>query len=282
LRRTGIHFAGLRSCVTLPHPDIFAPGHSAVFFRPHIFAVFTGGLKMTPQERQLVEELFDRLATLEGNKRDPQAEALIDEGARRAPNALYALVQTVLVQDEALRSADERIRELEGGAGAPGQGSSSGGFLDNVRETFMGRRGSVPSVGGRDTPWQGRAPEPQAGAPSSGGGSFLGTAAASAAGVIGGALLLNSFRGMFGGGNQQQGMLDQGSGQNTPWGGGNAAGSDLAREAGVNEIGRGGGRDTSNDRAGLFDSAKNESDDGDSDEYDSDGDLDIGGDSDVA
>ena len=103
---------------------------------------------MTPQERQLVAELFERLATLEGNKRDPQAEALISEGTRRAPNALYALVQTVLVQDEALRSADERIRELEGGgAGAPGQG----GFLDNMRDTFMGRRGSVPSVGaGRD------------------------------------------------------------------------------------------------------------------------------------
>ena len=212
---------------------------------------------MTPQERQLVAELFDRLATLEGNKRDPQAEALISEGTRRAPNALYALVQTVLVQDEALRSADERIRELEGGGGAPGQG----GFLDNMRDTFMGRRGSVPSVGGgRDTPWQARAPEQQAPAPAAGGGSFLGTAAASAAGVIGGALLLNSFRGMFGGSGQQQGMLDQQGGQSTPWSGGNAADSALARDAGVNEIGRGGGgRDTSNDRAGLFDSAKNDS-----------------------
>ena len=78
---------------------------------------------MTPQERQLVADLFDRLATLEGSKRDPQAEALIGEGTRRAPNALYALVQTVLIQDEALRNADARIRELEGGdAGAPGQG----------------------------------------------------------------------------------------------------------------------------------------------------------------
>lgn len=238
---------------------------------------------MTPQERQLVAELFDRLATLEGNKRDSQAEALISEGTRRAPNALYALVQTVLIQDEALRSADARIRELEGDdAGAPGQGSSPGGFLDNMRETFLGRRGSVPSVGGgRDTPWQNRVPEPQAGAPSAGG-SFLGTAAASAAGVIGGALLLNSFRSMFGGGQQQHGMLDQqGGGQSTPWGGGNAAGSDLARDAGVNDIGRG-GRDTSNDRAGLFDNAKNESDDDDSDDAGDDGDFDFGGDSDVA
>ena len=229
---------------------------------------------MTPQERQLVAELFDRLATLEGSKRDPQAEALIGEGARRAPNALYALVQTVLIQDEALRSADARIRELEGGdTGAPGQGSSPGGFLDNMRETFLGRRGSVPSVGGRDTPWQNRAPEPQAGTPSAGG-SFLGTAAASAAGVIGGALLLNSFRSMFGGG-QHQGALDSAGAGGMPW---SNPDSSLSREAGVADIGRGSG----GERQGLFQNASYEKDeDADDDEdYDDDdgGDFGDGGD----
>ena len=59
------------------------------------------------QERQLVADLFDRLASLERNKRDPrQAEALIAEA--RAPHALYALVQTTLIQDEALLDADVR------------------------------------------------------------------------------------------------------------------------------------------------------------------------------
>jgi hypothetical protein len=130
---------------------------------------------MTPQERQLVTELFDRLATLEGKPRDPEAEALIANGLRNAPHAPYALVQTVLVQDEALRNADARIRELEGGdAAAPAEG----GFLDNMRDAFLGRRaegrGSVPSVGtGRNSPWQSRAPDAPAGAPSSGG-SFPG------------------------------------------------------------------------------------------------------------
>ena len=47
-------------------------------------------------------------------------------------------------------------------------------------------------------------------APGSAGGSFLGTAAASAAGVVGGALLMNSFRGMFGGHNQGQSAFDSG------------------------------------------------------------------------
>ena len=56
---------------------------------------------MTPEERNLVIELFDRLATLEDAQRDQDAERLIRDGLRQAPNASYALVQTVLVQDEA-------------------------------------------------------------------------------------------------------------------------------------------------------------------------------------
>jgi hypothetical protein len=52
---------------------------------------------MTPQERQLVDQLFERLATLEREPRDPDAERAIREGVARAPNALYALVQTALV-----------------------------------------------------------------------------------------------------------------------------------------------------------------------------------------
>ena len=71
---------------------------------------------MTPQERQLIDDLFDRLSRLENSPRDPDAQAAIAEGLRKAPNAIYALVQTALVQDEALRRAHERIQELEGGA----------------------------------------------------------------------------------------------------------------------------------------------------------------------
>ncbi|MGN6462727.1 MAG: DUF2076 domain-containing protein, partial [Pseudolabrys sp.] len=79
---------------------------------------------MTPQERQLVDDLFARLASLETAPRDADAVRAIQDGLRQAPNAVYALVQTVLVQDEALKRADERIRQLEGGAdgAAPGGG----------------------------------------------------------------------------------------------------------------------------------------------------------------
>src|SRR4051812_38348064 len=162
---------------------------------------------MTPQERQLVDDLFDKLARLETSPRDRDAERAIAEGLSRAPNAVYALVQTALVQDEALKRADARIRELSGeDTGAP----AGGGFLETMRAALGGGtpRGSVPSVraGASDTRWntggayaqQQAAPQGQPAPQVGTGGSFLGTAAASAAGVIGGALLMNSISSMFG------------------------------------------------------------------------------------
>src|SRR5947209_16439668 len=75
-----------------------------------------GDDQMTPEERNLIIDLFDRLATLEDAQRDPDAERLIRDGLRQAPNPPYALVQTVLVQDEALKRADERIHVPEAGS----------------------------------------------------------------------------------------------------------------------------------------------------------------------
>src|ERR1700730_5508763 len=100
---------------------------------------------MTPQERQLVDDLFERLAQLETAPRDAAAERAIGDGLTRAPHAPYALVQTVLVQDEALKRADARIRELSGqDTGAP----AGVGFLDSMRQALTGRSAatSVPTV----------------------------------------------------------------------------------------------------------------------------------------
>jgi hypothetical protein len=197
---------------------------------------------MTPQERQLVEDLFDRLAQLEKAPRDAEAERTIADGLRRAPNAIYPLVQTMLVQDEALKRADARIRELTGEDAEP---TTGGGFLDSMRQALTGRSTSVPSVrpGAPDPRWNSGGAFPNANAAPAqgsgyGGGSFLGTAAASAAGVIGGALLLNSISSMFGhhgGGSAFAAMPQQGG---SPWDrDSNASGSDLARDAGINDIG---------------------------------------------
>ena len=102
---------------------------------------------MTPQERQLVDELFDRLSKVESAPRDPDASNAIAQGLRNAPNAIYALVQTVLLQDEALKRANSRMQELEQARSQ--EQSQSGGFLDSMRDTIFGQsqpHGSVPNV----------------------------------------------------------------------------------------------------------------------------------------
>ncbi len=107
---------------------------------------------MTPQERQLIDDLFDRLAKLENAPRDSEAMSAIMQGLRNAPNAVYALVQTALVQDEALKRAHDRIQELEAAVGQqqPAQ-QQGGGFLDSMRDAIFGQgqgqpHGSVPPV----------------------------------------------------------------------------------------------------------------------------------------
>jgi hypothetical protein len=269
---------------------------------------------MTPQERQLVDDLFDRLSKLEGGPRDPDAIAAIAQGLRKAPNAVYALVQTVLLQDEALKHANSRIQELE--AGGAGEQHQSGGFLDSMRDAIFGQdqsRGSVPNVRapdiGNHPVWNsgqvvqqsqfppghydqapygqpyGAQPYGAPQAPMGGGGSFLGTAAAAAAGMVGGSLLLGSIRSMMGG--HRQGFGDAAGLGNTsatsqaPWS--DQSNSELARDAGINDIGSSGHRADDNSRAGLFDTASNDSasnDDGDEhDDMDLDSD-DFGSDSD--
>jgi hypothetical protein len=237
---------------------------------------------MTPQERQLVDDLFNRLSKLESAPRDPDAVAAINEGLRKAPNAVYALVQTALLQDEALRRANARIQELEAQGGAEQQ--QSGGFLDSMRDAIFGQsqpRGSVPNVSPPEASsrpvWnsgqamqqsQGPGPynQPPYGqpygapqAPMGGGGSFLGTAAAAAAGVVGGSLLLGSIRSMMGGSHQGFGdaaSLGGGVEDRRPWS--DQSGGDLARDAGINDIRSSKDRADDSSRTGLFDSASND------------------------
>jgi uncharacterized protein len=263
---------------------------------------------MTPQERQMVDDLFDRLSKMESAPRDPDATAAIVQGLRAAPNAIYPLVQTVLVQDEALRRANNRIQELEQ-QGAP-QTNQGGGFLDTMRGAILGQnqqQGSVPNVRppevsnrpvwnsgqvlqqssqGHDDQrgYDQRYGAPQApmgggmtggmGGGMGGGGSFLGTAAAAAAGMVGGSLLLNSIHSMMGGSHHGFGDANA-MGDRTkqsPWT--DQSGSSLARDAGVNDVA------SSNNRshAGLLDSASNNDKqddlDADQDDFDDDNDND--------
>jgi len=280
---------------------------------------------MTPEERDLVRGLFDRLAGLEREPRDPEADQLIREGIARVPNAAYSLVQTVLIQDGALRAASDRIEQLERqladaqrGAGSASGAGQGGSFLGSQRnkwntgavlgapepqpgypQSYSGgggeRPGGLPpsfgSGSGSDRPMglppgfggsrgypgepYGAAPGgggspyggPAGGAPGGspyggpggppggpgggpagpGGGSFLGTAAALAAGVIGGGLLMGGLKSALGG--QGAGSPSESGGAKSPFadafeqltgksGGSSSGGGDLSRDAGVGDIGK--------------------------------------------
>ena len=276
---------------------------------------------MTPQERQLVDDLFDRLSKTESAPRDPDAVAAIAQGLRIAPNAIYPLVQTVLVQDEALKRANARIQELEA-AGTPQQDQSGGGFLDTMRGAILGQgqpRGSVPNVrppdvgsrpvwnsgqvmqqasspgrydqgpyGQPQSPYgqsQGPYGQPQGpyGQPQApmGGGGSFLGTAAAAAAGAVGGSLL------LGSIRSMMGGGHHGFGDANALGAtGQTAvtdqsGSSLARDAGINDIGSSGDHADDSSRAGLFDSASNDDEHDDMD-MDSDDFGSGGGDSDFA
>src|SRR5580704_3176448 len=68
---------------------------------------------MTPQERDLVTALLDRLKQYGTQPKDPEADGLIRQAVAEQPDAPYYLAQTVLIQDLSLHNAQNRIAELE-------------------------------------------------------------------------------------------------------------------------------------------------------------------------
>jgi hypothetical protein len=174
---------------------------------------------MTPEERQLITGLFDRMRSFNLPAKDGEAEALINERVRALPDAPYMLVQSVLVQEKALQEAGSRIEALqeqvcalEGAQQqAPGSGSFLGGLFGGRAASEPPPGGSVPQVGARATPsvydsrqaWTpphvASQPPPPAGQQAAPGGGFMQTALATAAGVAGGMLVAGAIRDLFGG-----------------------------------------------------------------------------------
>ena len=170
---------------------------------------------MQQQESDLIADLFGRLQQFENQPRDQEAERLIASYVARQPASPYLLVQTALVQEEALKQARARIAELESKAAQAGQASGQGSFLGNAPR---GPWGSPAAPASAPVPAPAPAPaQPWGAAPqASAGGGFLRTALTTAAGVAGGALLFEGIRGMFGHNTQALAQQPQGFMDNTP------------------------------------------------------------------
>lgn len=186
---------------------------------------------MDQQERNIIEDLFGKLrqAEAQSGPRDPEAEALIRDLVNRQPAAPYLMAQAIVVQEQALANAQQRIQELEEQARqAPAQ-PASGGIFGNL---FGGpsqpaprptqRAASPRPQAGRASPW-GRAgsgsgaPGPMQRSPAFGqhqparqGGGFMAGAMQTAVGVAGGVLLGNAIAGMFAGDASAADVADAG------------------------------------------------------------------------
>lgn len=199
---------------------------------------------MSPEERQLLTGLFDRIQGSANVPRDPEAEALIANALKAQPYAPYFLTQAVLVQNQALEAANKKLEDLQAQLNSmqPQQGQpQGGGFLSSLGSIFGGGpsappeppRPAQPLPGG---PWgRPQQAQPQSyppqqppyppqgapwGGPPQGGGGFLSGALQSAAGVAGGVLLADSIRNLFGGHGGGLGGLGMGTGTTGLGGGG--------------------------------------------------------------
>ncbi|WP_377290144.1 DUF2076 domain-containing protein [Rhizobium sp. SG2393] len=136
---------------------------------------------MSPEERQLLTALFDRVRTASGTPRDREAEALIADQIRAEPAAPYYLAQAVIVQEKGLEAAGNHIRELESrirdleAAQAERPAAGEGGFLASIfgsrrdpdadrapRQTDAYAQNARPQQSG---PWGNGADRPGAAAP---------------------------------------------------------------------------------------------------------------------
>ena len=68
---------------------------------------------MTPQEEQLLNSLVERVNKTQLQEKDPDAEAMLNQGLANNPDALYILAQTVLVQNIALEQAKAQVAQLQ-------------------------------------------------------------------------------------------------------------------------------------------------------------------------
>jgi len=238
---------------------------------------------MTPQEESMLNDLIGRVEQTQLTEKDPEAEQLLNQRLARNPNALYVLAQTVLVQKYALEQATAQLNQLRAQQAQQLQPAHATSFLGSL----LGHRDPAPPPpppAAPPPPGYGASPYgqpyaqpyPPAGPaygapPPSGGGSFLRSAATTAAGVAAGALAFEGVESLMHGFGHSAGF---GGGEGLFGGGGGAPGETVINNY-YDEPGRQGGGegientsfgDTGNDAANLQDASDDLQDDSDLDD----------------
>ena len=175
---------------------------------------------MTSQESSMLEDLVRKVVETKLTEKDPDAEQLLREGLGTDPDAIYKLAQTVLVQNLALNQARDQIRQLQQHP-QQAQPARATSFLGGL----LGHRDAGPRPPQSEpVPYQSGAVPPQyATAPTYGGvpasspaGSFLRSAASTAAGVAAGALAFEGIESLMHGFGHSGGWGGPGFGSGAP------------------------------------------------------------------
>ncbi len=157
---------------------------------------------MDRNDQQAIENLFGKLAKVESQvpERDGDAERFIRDRITSQPGAPYYMAQTIVVQEQALEKAQQRIAELEAQnvqSPEPAQLQRGGMFSSMFGSNAAPNKTTGGQTEDRPSPWGQRAGG-QHTQQRGGGGGFLAGAAQTAVGVAGGMMLGNAIMGMFG------------------------------------------------------------------------------------
>jgi uncharacterized protein len=156
---------------------------------------------MNTEERGLILDLFARLRAADRPDKDREAADFINRCIADSPAAPYLLVQTVLVQEHALKGAQARIADLETQLAqrSAATSSESRSFLSGLFGAPQSSPQPTAQRGSSRIPdYQPPPSQPYSAPLSSPGGGFLQHAMATAAGVAGGALVFEGIQRMMG------------------------------------------------------------------------------------
>lgn len=183
---------------------------------------------MSPQENQSLQDFLTQLVQVRGIAKDPQVDAIINNAVAQQPDAAYLLVQRALLMEQALNTAKTQIttlqRQIQSQASQP---APSGNFFDAnawgnsapavTRAAAAPMAAPAPLYAPTPPPnMQNTAPVASTGFFGGGAGNMLGTVAATAAGVAGGAFLFQGIEHMM---HPNNGLGMMGQNGMTPSGG---------------------------------------------------------------
>ncbi|MCA1975325.1 MAG: DUF2076 domain-containing protein, partial [Caenispirillum sp.] len=94
-------------------------------------STLTRSIPMDANDRALIDGVFDKVAQAESQAgpRDADAEALIASHLQKQPQAAYYMAQGIVMLEESLKVAQNRIEQLEASLRQPAGGGLFGGLF---------------------------------------------------------------------------------------------------------------------------------------------------------